>query len=357
MHIEAQEVLPRILAELSYDEVILIGHSDGASIAAIYAGTRLTNDDRIRGLILIAPHFFAEEKALLAITEAKIAYEEGELRSRLAHYHGDNVDMAFRGWNDAWLSPRFRHWNIRHLVANIGVPIQVMQGREDQYGTLEQVDVVRAVARASADIRILEGCQHLPHLEQPEVVLESINGFVRSIENIGPISPAPLFSRFSLMAIDSYALPAYPHVPGCSAEPDWDCLEAVKKRAERDHGHNWRRNTAYRYGWYLFLFGYYWEAHEFWEIVWLSRPVNSKEKQLLQGLIQLANARLKCAQNKREASNKMMKQVQYLFCEVYPGLIRGNVSGNHALEAAPVMGLNARDLSILIDADQFSDQS
>ena len=135
---------------------ILLGHSDGASIAAIYAGENA--DERIEGLVLMAPHLFTEAPGLASIAEARRAYETGDLRSRLAKYHAD-VDIAFRGWNGAWLDPGFKAWNIEDAVGRWRVPALVIQGADDQYGTLEQV---RAIERRSPAARNEPRSRSLP---------------------------------------------------------------------------------------------------------------------------------------------------------------------------------------------------
>jgi pimeloyl-ACP methyl ester carboxylesterase len=132
MHQEALDVLPAILDQAEIRKAILIGHSDGASIATIYAGSR--QDFRIRGLVLIAPHFVVEEMGLREIRAAKATYEAGDLRQRLGRYHGSNVDVAFWGWNRAWLDPAFRCWRIDDNLAYIRVPILIIQHFEDPYG-------------------------------------------------------------------------------------------------------------------------------------------------------------------------------------------------------------------------------
>ena len=130
MHDEALDVLPKLLDAIGFRRGILIGHSDGASIAAIYAGG--VQDHRIRGLSLIAPHFVVEDVSIAAIAAAKQTYEGTDLREKLARWHKD-VDVAFRGWNEAWLDPEFRKWDISDSLAYIRVPVQIVQGEADQY--------------------------------------------------------------------------------------------------------------------------------------------------------------------------------------------------------------------------------
>src|SRR5262245_55997762 len=144
MHDEALAVLPAVLDQARVRKAILVGHSDGASIATIYAGSR--QDFRVRGLVLLAPHFFVEDVSVRSIAEAKTAYEQADLRDRLARYHGDNVDNAFWGWNRAWLDPAFRAWRIDDAVAHVRVPMLIIQGKDDQYGTAAQLELGEADA-------------------------------------------------------------------------------------------------------------------------------------------------------------------------------------------------------------------
>src|SRR3954453_20713959 len=137
MQDEASQTLPALLDAIGFRRGLLLGHSDGASIAAIYAGTQ--QDHRVGGLVLMAPHFFTEDDGIGSIAEAKKAYETGDLRPRLARWH-ENVDNAFYGWNGAWLHPDFRKWDITEQLAYIRVPILIVQGENDQYGTVKQIE-------------------------------------------------------------------------------------------------------------------------------------------------------------------------------------------------------------------------
>lgn len=175
MQREATEVLPQVLDAIGFKSGILLGHSDGASIAAIHAGS--FSDPRLRGIGLIAPHFFTEPVGLASIAEAKALYENGHLRSRLAKYHAD-VDTAFRGWCDAWLDPDFTSWNIEGFIGAIGCPILAIQGRDDQYGTLRQIEALAKHARTPLDVHIVENCRHSPHLDQPGRTLAIVSDFL-----------------------------------------------------------------------------------------------------------------------------------------------------------------------------------
>lgn len=176
MHEEALEALPALLAALGVERPILFGHSDGGSIALIHAG-----DARfpVTAVIAMAPHLFVEEFSLVSIRRAKVVYETTDLRERLARYH-DDPDSAFRGWNDVWLDERFRTWNIDADVARITCPILAIQGRDDEYGTMEQVDRIGRLC-AGAQVVALDACGHSPHRDQPYEVLRLTGAFVRSI--------------------------------------------------------------------------------------------------------------------------------------------------------------------------------
>ena len=172
---EATLVLPGIIDAVGADNVILLGHSDGATIAAIHAG--LVSDPRVQGLVLMAPHFFAENGGLASIRKARVAYDGGDLRARLAKYHAD-PDVAFRGWCDAWLDPGFASWNVAHVLDALRVPTLAIQGDDDQYGTRAQVDEVAARSPETVTIEMLPDCGHSPHLERPAVTLSAISRFV-----------------------------------------------------------------------------------------------------------------------------------------------------------------------------------
>ena len=176
MHHEAREVLPRVLQAIGFQRGLLIGHSDGASIATIYAGS--TEDHRISGLVLIAPHFFVEDMGLAAIAQAKVAFESGDLRQRLARWH-QNVDTAFKGWNGAWLDPGFRAWDITDALAYIRVPVAIIQGVDDQYGTQRQIAVAEEECYCPVEVTLLEGVQHAPQRESPDRVVQVIAEFAK----------------------------------------------------------------------------------------------------------------------------------------------------------------------------------
>jgi pimeloyl-ACP methyl ester carboxylesterase len=178
MHDEALQVLPHILEEIGFRRGLLLGHSDGASIATIYAGS--VQDHRIRGLALIAPHFFVEDLSIRSIEDAKTAYAQTDLRERLARYHA-YVDNAFRGWNDVWLDPAFRSWDITEELAYIRVPILIVQGKDDQYGTVRQIQAAREECYCPVDVALLPNVRHAPHREAPDDTLRAIGDFANRI--------------------------------------------------------------------------------------------------------------------------------------------------------------------------------
>ncbi|HTZ68948.1 MAG TPA: alpha/beta hydrolase [Roseiarcus sp.] len=171
---EARFSLPAVLDAIRFERGILLGHSDGASIAAIYAGEFA--DERVEGLVLMAPHLFTEAPGLASIAGAGQAYETGDLRRKLAKYHA-HVDNAFRGWNDAWLDPGFREWNIEDKVGRWRVPALVIQGADDQYGTLAQVRAIEARSPAPVKSLILDACRHSPQIDQPQATLDATAAF------------------------------------------------------------------------------------------------------------------------------------------------------------------------------------
>jgi pimeloyl-ACP methyl ester carboxylesterase len=180
MHDEARDVLPKLLDEIGFRRGLLVGHSDGASIAAIYAGTH--QDHRVGGLVLIAPHFFTEDPGIASIEGARQAYEAGDLRQRLARWHAD-VDNAFKGWNGAWLDPAFRQWDITEPLAYIRVPILIVQGEDDQYGTLAQIEAAQRECYCPVEVALLPGAKHSPQREAPDATLDAISAFVaRALE-------------------------------------------------------------------------------------------------------------------------------------------------------------------------------
>ena len=178
---EATEVLPPLLDAIGFQRGILMGHSDGATIAAIFGGSVI--DHRVRGLVLMAPHFFAEPTGLAEIAKARDAYETTDLRAKLAKYHS-NPDNAFRGWNDSWLHPDFINWNVADVIDYWRIPVLGIQGRQDQYGTLDQIAEMETRSYAPVDVAILDDCRHVPHQEQPDQVLRHVADFCTRLERI-----------------------------------------------------------------------------------------------------------------------------------------------------------------------------
>ncbi len=176
MHHEALVVLPELLATLGINNPILIGHSDGASIALIYGAA---HPESTLGLVLMAPHVFVEALTLSSIARAAEAYEAGHLRDRLAQHH-DNVDDAFRGWSEIWLSPRFGTWDLSKEVSCLSVPTLLIQGEDDPYGTLAQLDACETAKAAPITRCVLSSCGHSPHRDQELAVVEAISKFAVS---------------------------------------------------------------------------------------------------------------------------------------------------------------------------------
>ncbi len=175
MQREATETLPKLLDAIGLKRGILLGHSDGGSIAAYYAGSH--QDHRVRGVVLMAPHFFTEPMGLAEIAKTKTAYETTDLRAKLARHH-ENVDVAFRGWNDAWLDPKFETgFDLTDALAYIRVPVLVIQGAADPYGTLAQVKVVEDECYCPVDTAIMDGVGHAPHRENPAETIDFVAEF------------------------------------------------------------------------------------------------------------------------------------------------------------------------------------
>ena len=173
MHHEALQVLPALLAQLGVRSAVLIGHSDGGTIALLHAAHH-----PVRACIVMAPHVMVEDVSIRSIEAAREAYEHGPLRARLAPFHAD-VDGAFWQWNDVWLSPAFRSYDIRQDIASISAPLLAIQGEDDPYGTMAQIDDI-AAAVPHAQLLKLPQCGHSPHRDQPEAVARAIADFLVS---------------------------------------------------------------------------------------------------------------------------------------------------------------------------------
>jgi pimeloyl-ACP methyl ester carboxylesterase len=181
MHEEALIVLPQFLDALEIVSPILFGHSDGGSIALIHAGG---SDRRVSGIVALAPHVFVEEVSVTSIAAVKLAYQSTSLRERLARYH-DDVDGAFRGWNDVWLNPAFRAWNIEQYLPRIDCRILAVQGYDDKYGSMEQIDRI-ARANIGTELLKLPDCGHSPHQDQPEAVLRKVADWITELDGTTP---------------------------------------------------------------------------------------------------------------------------------------------------------------------------
>jgi pimeloyl-ACP methyl ester carboxylesterase len=183
MHDEALHVLPDLLEQLHIQNPVLIGHSDGASIAMIYAGTH----NHLRGMVLLAPHVFVEDLSIASITEAKIRFEKTNLPEKLARHHRDAA-RTFWGWNNIWLHPDFRRWNIEEDLPRITCPILVIQGEDDQYGTMAQVEAIRRQAAGPVEVLALRECRHSPQRDQPEATREAIQKFLEKIARTNTVA-------------------------------------------------------------------------------------------------------------------------------------------------------------------------
>ena len=178
---EAEDTLGQVLDAAGIEHCILVGHSDGATIATIYAGS--VSDMRVRGLVLIAPHFFTEPEGLRAIRAAGEAYAKGDLRDRLARYHS-NVDVAFNGWHDAWTHPDFVDWNVADAIDHLRIPVLAIQGRDDPYGTLAQITEIEDRIYSPIETLILDDCGHAPHLEKPGPTQAAIEEFCARLDRL-----------------------------------------------------------------------------------------------------------------------------------------------------------------------------
>lgn len=174
---EAIEVLPNVLACAGIKRYVLIGHSDGASIALVYAGN--TKDPGLCSVVVIAPHVIAEECGIDSIKTIDAAFCDGGLRRRLHRYHGTNVDCAFLGWRGAWLDPNFMHWTIVADLAGIEVPLLLIQGCEDEYGTMQQLREIEGAVRSTPKTVELRDCGHSPHFDCADETVAAIAEFCR----------------------------------------------------------------------------------------------------------------------------------------------------------------------------------
>ncbi len=176
MHHEGEVMLPALLAQLGIERPILFGHSDGASIALIYAGAYPL---AVSALVLEAPHVFVEEISVRSIAEAKVAFATSDLPAKLGRHH-DDPGATFAGWNDIWLDPRFRHWNIERYAERVRVPVLLIQGAADEYGTTAQLDAIAARLPRTQTL-LVPGAGHSPHRDAPELVIQRVAAFVDAV--------------------------------------------------------------------------------------------------------------------------------------------------------------------------------
>lgn len=173
MHVEAERRLPAVLADLDIERPLLVGHSDGGSIALIHAGAF---PDAVAGLVVMAPHVFVEDCSIRAIEESRRAFDTGGLDRRLARWHRDAAG-TFDAWNLAWLDPRFRDWNIESYLPSITAPLLAFQGEADPYGTRAQTDRIAAQVSGPAEVLLLPGCGHAPWREAGDAVMPAMTDF------------------------------------------------------------------------------------------------------------------------------------------------------------------------------------
>jgi pimeloyl-ACP methyl ester carboxylesterase len=176
---EAEVMLPALLEELGIHRPILLGHSDGATIALWHAAAFPTNPVAV---ISMAAHVLIEERTVQGIRDARILYDTTDLRSRLARYHGDKTDSVFSAWADTWLAPNSEEWHMLDLLPRITTPVLVVQGDEDNYGSRAQVDAIAGRVAGAQEVFWIEGCGHVPHLEARDVLIERIASFLRGLD-------------------------------------------------------------------------------------------------------------------------------------------------------------------------------
>jgi pimeloyl-ACP methyl ester carboxylesterase len=176
---EGEVVLPAVLAAAGVERAVLVGHSDGASISIVYAGS--APRPGLLGMVLEAPHVICEDRSVASIARARDAYRDGDLRDKLARHHGDNVDVAFQGWNDAWLDPGFRAMDLVPWAERARAPALLVQERDDPYGTTAQITLLERALGTRAETLLLDGDGHAPHRDQPGVVLPAIAAFARRV--------------------------------------------------------------------------------------------------------------------------------------------------------------------------------
>ncbi len=181
MHDEALQTLPEVLDRAKIRRAVLVGHSDGASIALIHAGGLV--DPRIQGLVLMAPHVFVEPLSVASIAKTATLFIDAGLRDRLKRYQGDNVDSAFWGWNRVWLNPAFLQWNIESYLPQIQLPVLLLQGLDDEYGTDQQLQALESQVAGPVQTHRLACCGHAPFRDQPHLSKQLIINFIRQLQH------------------------------------------------------------------------------------------------------------------------------------------------------------------------------
>ena len=179
LHDEAFDVVPKVIDHWKLRKVFLAGISDGGSIATIYVGG--VSDPRVRCVILMSPHFFNEEVCINSVADARQAYEQGDLKSGLQRHHGDNVDCAFYGWSQSWLHPDFATWTIEEYLQHIRVPVLLIWGAKDPYGSFDQVDAAKTHCMCPLEVTVLDESSHWPFREQPAETLQAITEFTNRL--------------------------------------------------------------------------------------------------------------------------------------------------------------------------------
>jgi len=176
VHDEALESLPEVLAKCDVGDTVLVGHSDGGSIALLFAAE---HPDRVRGVITEAAHVFLEKVTVEGIRAAVATYETAGLRQKLERYHGNNTERIFRGWSDTWLSPEFEFWNIEDCLSRIQCPVLAIQGEDDQYGTIAQVEAITTQVAGFSQASLITHCAHIPHHQARNRVVQEMTQFIQ----------------------------------------------------------------------------------------------------------------------------------------------------------------------------------
>jgi pimeloyl-ACP methyl ester carboxylesterase len=180
LHDEALRYLPTILAACHISKTILIGHSDGGTIALLFAAHY---PHMTVGVITEAAHVFVEEITIIGIRRSVTAFVQGHLRTKLMRYHGYKTDQMFRNWANTWLSPAYTNWNIENCLSNVKAPVLAIQGELDEYGTLQQVESIVQKVGGTVKSLVIPHCAHFPHHQTPTVVLDAMQAFIHSLNN------------------------------------------------------------------------------------------------------------------------------------------------------------------------------